>query len=424
MREGVHLYANQAYAELFGYTEPGTLDGLPMMEIVARNDHERMREFLRQLAPPSAQEGVFEFRGLREDGSELPVTLEFAPVSIEGEPCTQLIIRGNTADAALARELETSRHRDALTGLSNRAQLLAQMQPAASRQAEAALTFLELDNFSAIKKLVGFAGSDALLCEVAARLQARIPPEALLARCSDDSFALLLIDGGVDAAAAIGEELRQTLELAVVEVAGHSLTPRCSVGVAPVAGDAEASLNAGYQACAQAHALGGNRVHRFQPTGGGPAVGRAETSMVLRLRHALAEEGLALVFQPIVNLRGEGEECYEVLLRMSDSEGELLPATEFLPAASSAGLMGEIDRWVIERAVKMLANQQRGGFSTSFFIILSDASLQDPGFTQWLSGSSWPRRGSRGNRWYFRFATRRPGRCWPMPNASPTSYGR
>ena len=92
-----------------------------------------------------------------------------------------------------------------------------------------------------------------------------------------------------------------------------------------------------------------------------------------------------LLFQPIISLRGDEAENYETFLRLLNSKGEEVPASDFLPAAMEAGLALEIDRWLISRAVKLLSNHRSKGAETHLLLNLSAASLQSPDMVQWIA---------------------------------------
>src|SRR5262249_20870545 len=92
---------------------------------------------------------------------------------------------------------------------------------------------------------------------------------------------------------------------------------------------------------------------------------------VVRLNDALREDRFLLAFQPVVRLATGEVEHYEVLLRLRGASGEVIPPGAFLPAAERFGLMPQIDRWVVDHALPLLARQP----SLHLFVTLSGASL-------------------------------------------------
>jgi EAL domain-containing protein (putative c-di-GMP-specific phosphodiesterase class I)/PAS domain-containing protein len=109
-----------------------------------------------------------------------------------------------------------------------------------------------------------------------------------------------------------------------------------------------------------------------------------DPAMIQRLRDALSENRFKLVFQPIVPLHAQPAERYEVLTRKIDVDGkEILPAN-FMPIAEKAGLMPEIDRWVIRASMQTLAKQHSEKKETSLLVKLSEDSLGDHTLVPWI----------------------------------------
>lgn len=103
------------------------------------------------------------------------------------------------------------------------------------------------------------------------------------------------------------------------------------------------------------------------------------------VQQALENNSFRLLFQPIISLRGDAHEHYEVLLRLLNPQGEEVPPTQFLTAARDAGLGEKIDRWVILNSIKLLADHRSKGHNTRLFVHLSSSSLQDQTLLPWLS---------------------------------------
>lgn len=102
-----------------------------------------------------------------------------------------------------------------------------------------------------------------------------------------------------------------------------------------------------------------------------------DTGLVERLRAALDRDDLQLLFQPIVPLHGEAQEQFQVLLRLRGSDGTLHTAAELIPAAERGGLIGAIDRWVLERCVALIAQRVQAGHATRLFISQSLHSVRN-----------------------------------------------
>jgi EAL domain-containing protein (putative c-di-GMP-specific phosphodiesterase class I)/DNA-binding response OmpR family regulator len=102
------------------------------------------------------------------------------------------------------------------------------------------------------------------------------------------------------------------------------------------------------------------------------------------IRKALEDSTFRIVFQPIVSLHGEEEKQFQALLRLSTDSGRVYSATELVPAAETAGLIGDVDRWVLESCLDTIANHLRGGDSVRLFVNQSVASVNDPDRVEWM----------------------------------------
>jgi EAL domain-containing protein (putative c-di-GMP-specific phosphodiesterase class I) len=154
-----------------------------------------------------------------------------------------------------------------------------------------------------------------------------------------------------------------------------------SVGITMFGGGrdagAEAVLVAADQAMYRAKEGGRNQIALFRDPSEPQRDPERRQTTAARIRDALTDDRLSLHTQPIRNLASGGIERYELLLRMTTDEGELLPAASFIEAAERAGMVQELDRWVVGRALALIAERERLGSPLSLHINLSGASLTD-----------------------------------------------
>ncbi len=386
--EGMHIYANPAYLELFGFGVFEELEGVPLMDMVIPDDQGRLKEFLREFSRGESDAHELELTGLLPDGAQFAARMTFAPANYDGEPCTQITIREEVDDAELQAKLKEMTRQDTLTGLLNRNAFvegldarLAQPEPGALQ-----LLYVAIDDFKAVKEQVGFSATDAVLQTFAELLRGQAGDDDLVARISDHAFALLVAGRDDDAAAELGETLRAAVEEKLFEVEGQAVSMTCSLGLSPVAGSdkghdvlAQADL-----ACETAQAAGGNRLQRHNPVSYARATQERDQVMVELIKDAGKHGRFRLYYQPIVSLAGGGEENYEVFLRMFDENGEVISPAQFLPAAEQSGQIAQIERWVIANVVHILAKRHKGGRQTRLFINLSESTLSDKALVDWL----------------------------------------
>ncbi len=390
IHEGMHLYANQVYLELFGFTDMDEVDGTPILDIVAPDDHQKFKEFLKNYT--NSEESRFEIRGLKPDGSTFNAMMEFSPASIDGEPCTQIIIRAQANDKELEKKLKFLSKQDVLTCLYNRQYFLEELEQAFSNAVNgtstAAVMYIEPDNFKQIKENIGIAGADLVLGDIANIIREQTDESMVCARFGDHSFTVLLPTGDTAQAESLAEVLRTAVEHYISDVQGKSVTYTVSIGVSIVgetATSAQDILTKADLACEMMHKEGGNRIHIHNPVADLQASKDRDQYWGHMIRDALENNRFKLVYQPIVSLLGETEERYEVLIRMQDEEGsEIMPA-QFLPIAEKSDLIVQIDRWVIFNAAQILADRRAQGHDTIFFIKLTGRTLADETLLPWIS---------------------------------------
>ncbi len=244
---------------------------------------------------------------------------------------------------------------DSLTGLPNRAlfadrfsQMIVQ---AARRSLPLAVLFIDLDEFKLVNDTLGHAGGDALLKEVAVRLQSTVRGGDTVARISGDEFAIVLADlARPEDAALVAQKVIDRLS-AAVDVHGKEVFVTASVGIAafPADGaDAEALIGAADAAMYRAKQSGRNAYQFF--TAEINQRSRARAQMGSELRRALEREEFALAYQPKYHLATRRLSGAEALLRWKHPERGMVMPAEFIPVLEETGLIVPVGEWVVRRA--------------------------------------------------------------------------
>ncbi|WP_373186938.1 EAL domain-containing protein [Halopseudomonas sp.] len=391
VHDGMHIYANRAYIRLFGYEDADDLAAEPMVGLIASKDRDAFKSFLRH---HNDQGGQNELRccGVDVDGKQIPMTLAFSPASYDGEPCTQVVIRVETASADFEQKLKTLASQDLVTGLFNRAYFQEELEKVSEKVVQggmaSSLIYMSVDNFNAVQTDIGIGGADLLLADLAQLLRNAFPESTLISRFSDDAFSILLNGKEPEAIVSALDNLRGKIEANLFEASGRTIQITVSMGVSSInetSPKPEEAIDRAHRLAEQANQAGGNAIKVFNPLE--ELANQANRGNIIAMvTHALETNGFKLLFQPVISLRGDNHEHYETYLRLLNSQGEEVPAAEFLPAINDAGLAAHIDRWVISQAVRLLAGQRGKGTDTRLLINLSSASLQDLQLAHWVSG--------------------------------------
>ncbi len=256
-------------------------------------------------------------------------------------------------------------HYDALTGLPNRALLADRCRgvlATAQRSGHAAaLMFLDLDHFKTVNDSLGHRVGDAVLVELAARLQGVIRAQDTVSRLGGDEFVLLLPETDGAGAAQVASKVLAAAQTPF-QIDGHELTVTPSVGIAlyPDDGTDLDALSRAADAAMYRAKEDGRNTYRFY-TGALQAHAERALQVSNALRRALERAQLSLVFQPQQDLASGRITGAEALLRWQHPElGSVSPA-EFIPIAESSGLILPIGAWVLEQAVRQIAAWDRAG---------------------------------------------------------------
>lgn len=393
VHEGMHIRANAAYLEMFGFETFEDLEGMSLLDLVAPAHVASFKQLLKQMSKGEAPPPRYELEARDAEGNGFPAVMEFSPASYEGEACLQVVFRRADleADPELSRELEELRQRDQTTGLLNRATFLRALEDAVAGTAHSGahhgLLLLEPDHYVQLMQEIGLDAADDLVAALADRVRGVLGDNDIAARFGEHQFAVLARNSEYQRTVQLAESLRTAVSEHVIEVGSRSLTATMSIGGVQI-GEKIASVTQvlakashGVQSSA---GVGGNRAEIFDPS----AVDRAEEervqAWVARIQAALDSNGFVLHYQPVISLRGEPGEMYEAFLRLQGSGDELVSPSTFLPIAEEHGLMWEIDRWVVGRAIAVIGERARAGKRTALLAKITQASLQDDTLVRYI----------------------------------------
>ncbi|MCC4307809.1 MAG: EAL domain-containing protein [Alcanivorax sp.] len=388
--DGMHIHANDNYARMFGYEDADELAGVPIMDMVSASDHDRLKTLLRNRAQDQSQTNELECRGVHTDGKEFDANFIFSPSTFDGEACTQIVIRAASLDeSALQERLHEISQTDQVTGLYSRTWFMEQLDQAvsdAARQGQlAAVLYLRLDDFEQHQSSLGMEGADDALRAVADWLRGHCG-DAKLARVDGEDFAVLKPVNDIDEAAALAETLRAGIETLMPEVATRTVHITASLGVAFAREDARSSqdiLTKALKCCNQAQRQNdeqGNAIKIHDPLDD-VAAGSNE-AVALSIRQALEKGSFRLRYQPLMSLRDDGEQIFEVFVHMPQKQGDDLAAADFMPVAADQGMAGKVDRWVVLNAMRAAAAHEE---KITLLVNLTGYSLGEPGLAEWLS---------------------------------------
>ncbi|MCR4331720.1 MAG: EAL domain-containing protein, partial [Sulfuricaulis sp.] len=331
---------------------------------------------------------------ISRSGKELAIEDTAAPIrnSDGNDVGAILVFRDVTERRSMQNQLSWQASHDPLTGLVNRRELevlLERLLASATEQNKRhAFLYLDLDQFKVINDTCGHIAGDELLRQVAGLMHPLIRDSDTLARLGGDEFGILLEGCSLRQAEQIAHKLLQSLE--EFRFAWQDKTFRVGVSIGLVgiharSGTISTVLSAADGACYMAKEKGRNRIWLHQDDDREIAHRQGEMEWVSRIMQAFDENRFVLYFQRVIPLTvSSGTPPYrEVLVRMIDEKGELVPPMAFIPAAERYGVMSTVDRWVVKTAFEWLASHPR---EEGLAVNLSSQSLSDEGFLDFVMG--------------------------------------
>ncbi|MCW9004529.1 MAG: EAL domain-containing protein [Gammaproteobacteria bacterium] len=392
IHEGMHVYSNESYLELFGFNESEDLEGMPILDMVGMEDRDTFKTFLRENFKENTMKTNQLKTSLRKaDSTEFDGEMEFSPATIDGEPCIQVIIRNKANSAELEKQLALMSQKDSATGLYNRQffhdALVEKVQQAQAGKIKACALLIHIDNFNALKKETGVVGSDQLLNEISRIFEENVNKDDVLAHFESNVFTIIAIDQNNNSIEKYAQKIIQATQDYIANINSKSINPTCTIGATIIdenAPDSSEVLLRAERAMEEAESKGVSQLVVYQPKEGELTQKEIDAKVVEDIKKAIKESRFVLNFQPIVSLHGDTDERYEVLVRLLDEQGTIVPPDEFFPAAERTGMSTTIDRCVLLNTITTLTQQWKNGKRTMFFVKLCNTSLKDTNLMTWL----------------------------------------
>ena len=336
---------------------------------------------------------------ITRSGQEVAIQESAAPIcDRQGRVIGAVIVFHDvTKERRLKRALSYQASHDALTGLINRREfdnrLHAAVLSAQRGEGSFALLYIDLDQFKVVNDTCGHQAGDRLLRDVTGLLQTRVRASDTIARLGGDEFGVLLEGCTLEQATRIAEGVRQAIRDYRFMWGASTLSVGASVGVVQIKSDTESVANvmsAADIACYAAKDEGRNRIHVYEAGGGSHR--HREMHWVARVTRAAEENRLELFYQPIAPIGAlrspetrDVPVFHELTVRLRDDDGQLVPPSEFIPAAERYNVMSVIDRWVVLRAVELLRERRSRGTALPLLAVnLSGTSLNEQSFAEFV----------------------------------------
>lgn len=389
---GRSLQVNEAMCQMLGYSREELL-AINSSQIIHPEDLAERAELLRQLLDGEIDSYQREDRMLRSDGNLIWVSRHINLLRDEDGKVFQVLTQviDITERRRMEKELRHLADHDPLTGLLNRRGLEVELERHVAHVnrygARGALLVLDLDHFKVVNDTLGHEAGDRLIVSVADLLRRRLRESDAVARLGGDEFAVLLSDATADTAEQVASSILSDIQ---TNAAVSSGTVRrhvsASIGVTILAqglvNGEEVLVNADLAMYDAKEAGRGRVAVRWGERADTPRT-QTRISWMERIRGALDQDRLTVYGQPIMGLNDGTVDHYELLLRMTGVNGEVIPPGAFLSVAERYDLVQELDQWVFKQAVHML-EAQGTGVQDSLAINVSGKSLGSERFLEMI----------------------------------------
>jgi diguanylate cyclase (GGDEF)-like protein/PAS domain S-box-containing protein len=389
VQEGIVVSANPAWLETFGFQQEQELAGQPVMDLFASEDQPTLKGALTACLKGKWTTGAIQVVAVLTDGSRRALELRLERATVDGEAAVRVIVPAerSVADREPEDLVEHALWKDPSTGFYHRHHFLEKLAERMRVPVTAgvrALAYIRPDHFSRVHSDVGLLGTEALLMKFAELLRQVMQSNDLYGRFGGTIFTVLLERGTMTDVEAWAEQVRKTVASRVFEVDRQSTTLTCTIGVTEIGAETAAVaeiLTEAERACRRGRDAGGNTVQLSDASSATQTVRAADALWVPRIRAALMQNRFRLLHQPIASLNEDVQGMVDTLVRMVDESGNTVLPTDFMPAAERAGMMKNVDRWVIGASLSFCAAKQ----PALVFVRLSRDSVVDETLPDWLA---------------------------------------
>lgn len=390
--QGIHIFANDPYLQLFGFEAMNDIIGIPVIDLIAGGDNVKaFKQFLRQFDKGSRKDVEFNFESKRKDGSTFEAKLQLASATLDGEPVTQIIIQQNNSNSAeVAKRLAEAERKDSLTGIHNRRsfeeQLAALYQQAKQGASTAGLFYIQLDNVGKIRSSLGLQGIDATVKQVAYALDKLLTDELLeeshVSRFSDTVFTILVENQSTADLEKLAGKIGSAISELFIEVDKRTTNTTASIAIVKIEKNTpeprvllERAMDAINQILIETSNHGG-RYHLYDAS---EHANSDDHALAESLVDAIANNRFELLFQPIYDINHDRSDFFEVYLRLplADADNTILTPDQFMVVAKAHNLLEKIDRWILINACKKINDVRKSHPEARLLVQLTNASLID-----------------------------------------------
>ncbi|HSW14513.1 MAG TPA: EAL domain-containing protein [Solimonas sp.] len=387
IQEGILSHANPAFASLLGYGKPDELLELPLMDLVCPDQQLKVKEHMKLLNKGKVEGKPLECCLLKQDGGKVHITAQLTRGTVDGENFVEMLIRAETTAQPAAPAVGGSGGTSQPSGrLAFFDALTAAINGVSQQKMPRAALLISVDDFLGLEDRIGLHDAEEAVLLLHDWIRARLASQDQLFRFSSGELAAIVHRAAASEFEQFGELLIKEVIKQIFNTTGHEAHLTLSITAYPLAGGEQVPAVASELAreARKLSSKGGRQFANLGPTAKNSQVEREEARRASQIKKAIEENRLKLAYQSIASLEGDTRQHFDVLVRMIDENGKEQHAAEFIQVAEKFGMMRAIDRWVVARALKVLAKRESSDAS-SLFVKISEETLKDAdAYVVWL----------------------------------------
>jgi diguanylate cyclase (GGDEF)-like protein/PAS domain S-box-containing protein len=399
---GTIEYVNPTFEEVTGYTKNDALGQNPRILASGEVSNSLYQEMWRTILSGQTWRGTMKNR--RKSGGYYWAASVITPIRNEqGEITHFLAVQEDVTAKMMSEErIKYLANFDELTGLVNRSRFIELVEEwtnmARGRGKRAVMCLIDMDQFKLLNDTFGHGVGDEYLRRISKVLEATLENvykrgpasfdnKPLISRLSGDEFAVYLPGFSEAEGIETAEEIKKSVEGFYFGEASSALTISLGLAAFPEHGsNVKDLLTKADAAMFRAKELGRNRVHAYRAEDHDLEKMHSRLAWRERISRGLKEDRFTPWFQPLLDLASGRVHHYEALARLIDADGKVVLPGAFIDNAERFGIVGLIDRMIIEKTMKTQADMMKKGVSLSFAMNLSGKDLGDAELLDYIKG--------------------------------------
>ncbi len=380
LNDGLHVYANSAYLDLFGLESLEQLKRYSLLDLIDEKDVVQVRDYLHNASVHTEAPCIF--LGITAPNSRTRLSLQCAKAMYNDEVILQVLLRLASGNPKQQQRIKSQEGRDLLTNLLNRSAINTLIDLAIANsvyeQRNSAVMLLKIEELEDYELVAPKSTVNMLLADAARLFQDSMPKDTSIGHLGEGEFVALLSHETEYAQDQFLATLTNKLNDWLIDRSMKGSNMTFSAGMAIVnelSPSAIVVIDRARHNLTIRSTLGNVDTQTFTDPYG------TADDMFKRLEVAFQQEDFLLVFQPVVNLKEDGVERYEVRIRLQDHDNLIYPP-RFLELANQHGLGERIDRWVCAQSLELLSSRNKE--SLKLTINLTHNSIISKEFLPWL----------------------------------------